>query len=144
MNGKSKTSMAHQQKPEFDMTAISVIEPGHPSYNDMDIPAKATSSRHASTQFYNEVVTELNKLKRNALILVPLPEGILYYNLPNIFKNRGFIQGVDILISRQEMSPTGERLPIPLQPVKIKKLSDAQGRVIALPPHVGQDKGSAG
>jgi len=114
----------------FDMKTISVIEPGHKKYDDLDVLTSKGASRHLSTKFYNEVVEALNASSVNSILLVPLPETIKFYNLRNILKGRGLHYGVDILIARQEAGSEGELLPRSQRPAKIKKLSRTKGRVI--------------
>jgi len=118
----------------FDTKAISVVEPGHKNYENLDVMEKP-GSRHASTKFYNEVVRAYNQCKVGAIMIVPIPEGVKYYNLRNILQGRGLVPGEDVKVARQETGPDGELLPRSHRPAKIKKLTSKKGRVIdsALP-----------
>lgn len=124
----------------FDMKSISVIEPSHKQYADMDVTEATHSSRHTSTKFYNEIVQTLNSLEVGTLILVPIPENIAYFNLRGVMRKRGLVYGEDIIITRQEMGPKGERLPVKLRPAKIKKISEKLGRIIDSYPKAAQDR----
>ncbi|PNV83376.1 MAG: hypothetical protein C0610_17100 [Desulfobacteraceae bacterium] len=127
----------------FDMDSISVIEPGHKQYDQLDVHKTGAMSRHVSTMFYNEVVEALNACEVDSIILVPLPPTIKFYNLRNVLANRGLANGVDILIGRQECGSDGEILPRGERPVKIKKLCETEGRVIdSVMPEV-DDEGSS-
>jgi hypothetical protein len=123
----------------FDMKSISVIERNHPQYADMDVRAGMLTSRHTSTKFYNEVVEALNSIDVDTIILVPIPEKIAYFNLRNVMRKRGLVHGEDILITRQEVGPDGERIPTKLRPAKIKKISKTKGTVIDSYPKAAQD-----
>ena len=104
----------------FDRTSISVIEPGHKQYENLDVHQTGALSRHVSTSFYNEVVTALNDSEVSSILLVPLPPTIKFYNLRNVLKNRGLNNGVDILLGRQECGSDGELLARGDRPAKIK------------------------
>ena len=123
----------------FDMKSISVIEPSHKQYAEMDVTLDSLSSRHTSSRFYNEVVEALNSNDEGAILIVPLPEKIKYYNIRNVLDKRGLKSGVDIIISRQEVGPDGDRLPSKIRPAKIKKISKAQGRIIDSYPKSEED-----
>lgn len=114
----------------FDMDSISVIEPGHKQYENLDVHQTGAMSRHVSTSFYNEVVKALNDSKVDSILIVPIPPTIKFYNLRNVLSNRGLVSGVDILIGRQECGSEGEILPRGERPAKIKKISETEGRVI--------------
>lgn len=111
------------------MKSISVVEPGHNKYDDLDV-MDAGGSRHASTRFYNSVVEAYNSCKVGAIMIVPIPEGIKYYNLRNILKGRGLVPGEDFKVARQETGPEGDLLPRSNRPAKIKKLTKVKARVI--------------
>ena len=113
----------------FDMTSISVVEPGHESYEQLDVHEQA-KSRHQSTNFYNEVMQVYNDSPVGAILLIPLPEHIRYFNLRNVFAGRGLEIGEDILISRQQTDDEGNLLPRGSRPAKVKKLTDKSGRIV--------------
>lgn len=125
----------------FDMGSISVVEPGHEQYDVLDV-AGSPSSRHLSTVFYNEVLEVYNQSDVGAILLVPLPAHIRYYNLRNVFSHRGLRPGKDILVARQETNAKGELLPRGQRPVKLKKLSDRKARLIDSLQQESEDEGS--
>ena len=113
----------------FDMTSISVVEPGHESYEQLDVHEQPRS-RHQSTNFYNEVMEVYNDSPVGAILIIPLPETIRYFNLRNVFSGRGLEIGKDVLISRQQTDEDGSLLPRSSRPAKLKKLSDKAGRIV--------------
>jgi hypothetical protein len=113
----------------FDTKSISVVEPGHKQYEHLDV-MDTPGSRHASTRFYNEVVSAYNQCKVGAIMIVPVPEGIKYYNLKNVLLGRDLEPGVDVKVARQETGPDGVLLPRSERPAKIKKLTSKKGRII--------------
>lgn len=113
----------------FDMKSISVVEPGHKKYDDLDVMDKG-GSRHASTRFYNQVIRAYNDCKVGAIMIVPIPDGIKFYNLRNVLKGRGLDPAEDFKVARQEAGPDGELLPRANRPAKVKKLTKVKGRLI--------------
>jgi len=122
----------------FDMKSISVVEPGHKKYDELDV-MESGGSRWASTKFYNEVVRAYNECKVGAIMIVPVPAGVKYYNLKNIMRGRGLVPGEDLKIARQETGPDGELLPRSNRPAKIKKLTKNKGRLIDMGVHGVED-----
>ena len=113
----------------FDMTSISVVEPGHKDYEQLDVHEQVRS-RHQSTSFYNEVMEVYNDSPVGAILIIPLPDHIRYFNLRNVFKGRGVIVDEDVLISRQQTDEEGNLLPRESRPAKVKKLTEKQGRIV--------------
>lgn len=121
----------------FDMSAISIIEPGHEQYEQLDVPEQ-TKSRYRSTLFYNEVIQAYNDSPVGAILLVPLPEKIRFSNLRNVFAGRG-LEGDDVVISRQNSGPDGKLLPLGSRPAKVKKCSEKKGRIVDIIGPLGED-----
>ena len=122
----------------FDMTSISVVEPGHDSYEQLDVHEES-KSRHLSTSFYNEVMEVYNESAVGAILLIPLPENIKFFNFKHVFKKRGLDLGDDVLITRQNTDDEGQLLPRSSRPAKMKKLSDKSGRIIDMFAPVAED-----
>lgn len=114
----------------FDKGAISVIEPGHAKYEDFDVDPDQGKVRHQSTPFYDQIISEYNKCEVGAIMVFDLPRTLKFYNLKNIFRSRGLIPNEDVVLARQEFDADGERLPSRHRPVKLKKLTDAVGKIV--------------
>jgi hypothetical protein len=114
----------------FDKGAISVVEKGHKQYDLVDVADSEGSIRHQSTKFYDDVLTAYNDSKVGDILIVPLPEGLKFYNLNNVFKWRGLVRGKDVVIARQETDMDGKPLPRSERPAKLKKLTKTKGRII--------------
>lgn len=122
----------------FDMNSISVIEPGHKRYDQLDV-VETLPRKHQSSRFYNQVVQVYNESPVGALVIVPLEDGMKLYNLKNVLAGRGLKPGVDIIVTRQETSDKGEPLPRSLRPAKLKKLSDTEGKLVDSIPGLADD-----
>jgi hypothetical protein len=115
----------------FDKGVISVVDKGHKQYDLLDVSDSEGSVRHQqSTKFYDDVITAYNDSKVGAILIVPLPEGLKFYNLNNVFKFRGLARGKDVVIARQQTDMDGKLLPRSERPAKLKKLTKTKGRII--------------
>lgn len=113
----------------FDRGAISIIEPGHAKYDDLDV-LPGEGGRHKSTRFYDQLLVEYNKCEVGSIMIFDLPDTIKFFNLRNVFSGRGLVVGEDIVVARQEFDADGELLPNRNRPVKIKKLSKTEAKII--------------
>ena len=113
----------------FDSSAISVIDPDHDHFKNLDIEESTQSNRRVSQEFYNEVVQAYNDISVGSIMIIPLPEHIKYHNLRNILKNRGLEIHEDYRISRQELDGEGNLLPVKDRPAKLKRISATPGKI---------------
>ncbi len=113
-----------------EQKSISIIEPDHDRYGDVDVKDYELSPRGMSTLFYNELMDAYNDAPVGAILIVPLPKHIRFFNLKNVFSGRGLVCGVDVVIVKMTRDADGVALPRGDQPAKIKKVTAKLGRII--------------